>query len=46
VHDAAPGRELDRGSAVVGGVAVLDGEPGDVCALADEHGGEDGTDAE
>jgi hypothetical protein len=43
VHDAATGGELDRGGAVVGGVAVPVGEPGDVCAVADEHGGDDGA---
>ena len=46
VHGAAAGGELDRGGAVVGGVAVPVGEPGDVAGVADQHRGDDRADPE
>ena len=40
----APGGHLDGGGAVVGGVLVRGGEPGGISGVADEEGGDDGTD--
>jgi len=42
MHDPAARRELDRGCAVVGGVAVPAGEAADIAGVSDEHPGDDG----
>ena len=46
MHGATTGGELDRGGAVVGGVAVPVPEPGDVAGVADQDRGDDRPDPE
>jgi len=46
VNGATTGGELDRGRAVVGGVAIPVGESGDVAGVADQPSSDDRSDSE